>query len=581
MSKTQIHVCIGLLLVVNLALPMLLAPFGLPVGTNAKSLRVGYLAVGASMAHPALAAVWAVLAPQPFLRRGAQALAMLACANLSLDFAMVHNSTSRNQPADMLSIIASLAAFAVCLLPLYLLRARLHWAIAPPEGAPLVCRQDDSQFSLRRMLLGMAFVAALLAASRWLHPGKLATSTLWIHLLRLAGFGLFMGLLGLPVLIVCWLMLSRGGRSRLRWCIGVIGACALAAGAAAAISYDAPGSDFKELVFVLLGMLLSAVLSFWIIRLCGYRLVRQARDGAPHLETFLEAPPAPGRRFAIALCSLILMLTAIASVMPSRFELWREKALQRGWSENDFLASLTEGQITSLTYLSDAVHPIDARVVGRINACGRLQSLSLGPSEAGDKTLASLGELPELAHLYLFVTRITDNGLRQLGRFPNLTEIDLQGTDIGDEGLLALADLERLTEVDVRHTRVTPGGVARLQSARPGLRIKAATDDSSLVNVARRLRPARTVLSRPAGWRPINVRLRAAGPGVTDIGVSALRGVANIEELDLTDARVTDAAVGDLAKLSGLKKLLLRGTQVSESGIARLQRALPRCAIER
>lgn len=134
--------------------------------------------------------------------------------------------------------------------------------------------------------------------------------------------------------------------------------------------------------------------------------------------------------------------------------------------------------------------------------------------------------------------------------------------------------------VDVGLTRVTQRGIARLQRARPGLRISSTTDDSTLAIVTSSFQPRRTVLSRSAGWRPIAVRLHAVGPAVTDVGVAALRGMTNIEELDLTDTSVSDAAVGDLATLSRLKKLVLGGTQVSEAGIARLRQALPGCTIE-
>ena len=89
-------------------------------------------------------------------------------------------------------------------------------------------------------------------------------------------------------------------------------------------------------------------------------------------------------RFAIAVCSMILMLAAIASVLPSRLKIWRKKAQERSWSEIDFSASLTDGQVISLTYVSDAVHPINAAIVDRISACSGLEGLSLGPSNAGD-----------------------------------------------------------------------------------------------------------------------------------------------------------------------------------------------------
>lgn len=579
MSLPQIRAAIGLLLLLNVAAPVLLSPFGVPVGGDATVMRVGYLTMGAAMVPPALLACWAALAPQPFLRRGTQALAMLASTDLALDFAMVHCSGSQSDAAEMLQITVSLVALAVCLLPLCLFRARFRWTIAPPPAAEVARPLNANQFSVRGMLLGMVFFAAMFAALRWLHPGHLDTSNLGPHLLRFAAFGLFMGLLGLPVLVLGWLVLARGGRSRLRCFFGVIGACAVAAAATAVALARSPG-DSKELVFVLVGMLLFAAPSFWIIRLCGYRLVGRGRDDRP-ADELSAAILSPRRRFTVAVCSMILMLAAIASVLPARVELWRGKAQERRWREIGFSVALTEGQVTSLARLSDAVPAIDAAVIGHINACSRLQILALWPSEVGDETLASLGTLPQIAYLSLFGTRVTDKGLGQLlSKAPNLANLNLQATGIGDDGLLALANLERLAVLDVSHTRVTQQGIARLKLAKPYLRINSTTDDSTLSNVAILIQQQRAVLSRSPGWRPIVVRLHAASPAVTDLGVADLRGLTNIEELDFTDACLTDSAVGDLVTLSGLKKLALSGTKISNSGIALLREALPDCEIE-
>ncbi|HUY91229.1 MAG TPA: hypothetical protein VMV10_21000 [Pirellulales bacterium] len=68
---------------------------------------------------------------------------------------------------------------------------------------------------------------------------------------------------------------------------------------------------------------------------------------------------------------------------------------------------------------------------------------------------------------------------------------------------------------------------------------------------------------------------------MTDAGVAALRGMTRIEELDLTDAAVTDGAINDLATLTKMTKLVLRGTKISGSGAAQLRRRLPDCEIER
>ena len=68
---------------------------------------------------------------------------------------------------------------------------------------------------------------------------------------------------------------------------------------------------------------------------------------------------------------------------------------------------------------------------------------------------------------------------------------------------------------------------------------------------------------------------------MTDAGVTALRGMTGISELDLTDAHITYAAVKDLATLSGLKKLVLQGSGITDAGIDELRQKLPECEIVR
>jgi hypothetical protein len=51
--------------------------------------------------------------------------------------------------------------------------------------------------------------------------------------------------------------------------------------------------------------------------------------------------------------------------------------------------------------------------------------------------------------------------------------------------------------------------------------------------------------------------------------------------LDLTDTRVTDAGLKELAGLQQLRTLRVRATQVTEAGAAELRKALPELVVER
>jgi len=59
-----------------------------------------------------------------------------------------------------------------------------------------------------------------------------------------------------------------------------------------------------------------------------------------------------------------------------------------------------------------------------------------------------------------------------------------------------------------------------------------------------------------------------------------LTGLAALETLDLRGTKVTDAGLAHLAGLTALKELNLSRTQVTDAGVAKLQKALPNCSID-
>ena len=50
--------------------------------------------------------------------------------------------------------------------------------------------------------------------------------------------------------------------------------------------------------------------------------------------------------------------------------------------------------------------------------------------------------------------------------------------------------------------------------------------------------------------------------------------------LRLRRKQITDAGLKEVAKLAQLKEIYLRGTKVTKSGVAQLQKALPKCEID-
>jgi hypothetical protein len=66
---------------------------------------------------------------------------------------------------------------------------------------------------------------------------------------------------------------------------------------------------------------------------------------------------------------------------------------------------------------------------------------------------------------------------------------------------------------------------------------------------------------------------------ITDAGVRQLAKLTEIEGLELVCAKVTDASVPVLGRLHHLRRLNVRGTQISLHGAHELERQLPRCHV--
>lgn len=62
---------------------------------------------------------------------------------------------------------------------------------------------------------------------------------------------------------------------------------------------------------------------------------------------------------------------------------------------------------------------------------------------------------------------------------------------------------------------------------------------------------------------------------VTDAGLGHLEGLTQLSDLDLSNTQVTDAGLGALRGMTRLKFLKLRGTKVTDAGIEELRPSLP------
>ena len=185
---------------------------------------------------------------------------------------------------------------------------------------------------------------------------------------------------------------------------------------------------------------------------------------------------------------------------------------------------LREGKwrnVTSLYATRSSSKFTDAELI-HVAALKQLKNLGLDyMPQVTDAGLAHLQGLNQLESLSLYGTRVTDAGLAHLGRLTQLKSLRLDRTYVTDAGLVHLAGLTQLEWLDLYDTRVTGTGLVHFQ------------------------------------------------------------GLSQLKKLRLNGTQITDAELVHLQGLSQLNELDLSRTQVTDAGVRQLQKALPKCWIER
>ena len=75
--------------------------------------------------------------------------------------------------------------------------------------------------------------------------------------------------------------------------------------------------------------------------------------------------------------------------------------------------------------------------------------------------------------------------------------------------------------------------------------------------------------------------LSLANTAVSDAGLAQLNGLPRLQTLNLIGTQVTDAGLARLKELTKLQSLELHATKVTDAGVEDLQKALPNCKIIR
>ena len=214
-----------------------------------------------------------------------------------------------------------------------------------------------------------------------------------------------------------------------------------------------------------------------------------------------------------------------------------------------------------------------------------LEELLVDGSEITDSGLSALAGWPMLTNLSLYLDSawssstllggqraprgcLTDAGLVTVAKASGLKHLALSGSRFSDIGLAALSQLPALADLDLNGVEVTTDGVRKLLAAHQfeSLELSGPTvADEWLPLLANQKRL---------------VLLSLQGPRITDAGMAAVVAQPTASYLDFSGSSLTDRGLATLAASTCPYRLVsVRGTKVTEAGVAAFRSAKPRCKL--
>jgi internalin A len=231
-----------------------------------------------------------------------------------------------------------------------------------------------------------------------------------------------------------------------------------------------------------------------------------------------------------------------------------------GMQEIKTLNGITDFSLYFAQYVTD-------EGVAAIKGWKKLKRLNLQGTKAGDSALEHIAGITTLESLNVGSTLMTDVGLERLTSLPNLKELAMGGNELGDAGLQALRQMPGLTYLDLSGRQGNDKNVWTIAMTNLGL---------SAVLTLKNLRELRFACTSTT------VGIEGAKFGeVSTLSVTGewLEQMKSLPELQVLQVqgcrRINDNAIGALLALPALREADLKGTSVTEQGVARLRASKP------
>ena len=197
----------------------------------------------------------------------------------------------------------------------------------------------------------------------------------------------------------------------------------------------------------------------------------------------------------------------------------------------------------------------------------KLKRLNVHGAKISDTTLEHISGITTLESLNIGSAMVTDIGLERLTSLPNLKELTLGGNKLTDAGLQALRQMPGLTYLDLGGRQGTDANIWAIRMSDAGL------DALLSLKALRELRLACTSVGvgiEGAKFADVSY------VSVTTGWLEKMKALPKLEKLQLQGCdRVSDDSIRALAALPGLHRVDLKGSAVTEKGIAALRAAKP------
>lgn len=240
------------------------------------------------------------------------------------------------------------------------------------------------------------------------------------------------------------------------------------------------------------------------------------------------------------------------------------RVTDQGMQELKGLTGIVELELRFAEYVTD-------EGLAALKGWKKLRRLDIHGTKASDTALDHIAGIGALETLDVGSVMLTDVGLERLTVLPNLKALTIGGNELGDAGLQALRQMRGITYLDLSGRQGTDSNVWSVNMSDVGL--EAILTLSGL----RELRFGCSSLGVGSeGTRFATV----SAMSVTARRLEKMKALANLQKLRLEGCdRIDDEAVAILATFPKLEEVDLKGTAVTEKGLAALRAARPKLRV--